>query len=113
MTPWDMWVALKYQVPFFLFTSPPCKGLSGLLPEKSAKTAKYQALNQLTVRGIWLVLQACTLYGDGLPAVIQLENVPRIRTRGKSLLQQIEKMLKNTDLQSICVGITISEKLEG
>ncbi|TYA10969.1 DNA cytosine methyltransferase [Paenibacillus faecis] len=94
LTPWDMWVALGYQVPFFLFTSPPCKGLSGLLPEKSAKTAKYQALNQLTVRGIWLVLQACIQYGDGLPAIIQLENVPRIRTRGKSLLQQIEKMLK-------------------
>lgn len=94
LTPWDMWVALGYQVPFFLFTSPPCKGLSGLLPEKSAKTAKYQALNQLTVRGIWLVLQACIQYGDGLPAIIQLENVPRIRTRGKGLLQQIEKMLK-------------------
>ncbi len=94
ITPWDMWVALGYQVPFFLFTSPPCKGLSGLLPEKSAKTAKYQALNQLTVRGIWLVLQACIQYGDGLPAIIQLENVPRIRTRGKSLLKLIEKMLK-------------------
>ncbi|MBA9086530.1 site-specific DNA-cytosine methylase [Fontibacillus solani] len=95
MTPWDMWVAMGKQVPFFLFTSPPCKGLSGLLPEKSAKTDKYQALNQLTVRGIWLVLEACRLYGDGLlPAIIQLENVPRIRTRGKVLLQQIERMLK-------------------
>lgn len=94
VTPWDMWVAMGQQVPFFLFTSPPCKGLSGLLPEKSAKTDKYQALNQLTVRGIWLVLEACRLYGDRLPAIIQLENVPRIRTRGKSLLQQIERMLK-------------------
>ncbi|WP_199925745.1 DNA cytosine methyltransferase [Paenibacillus bouchesdurhonensis] len=94
VTPWDMWVAMGQQVPFFLFTSPPCKGLSGLLPEKSAKTDKYQALNQLTVRGIWLVLEACRLYGDRLPAIIQLENVPRIRTRGKALLLQIEKMLK-------------------
>ncbi|MNW38785.1 C-5 cytosine-specific DNA methylase [compost metagenome] len=93
VTPWDIWVAMGEQVPFFLFTSPPCKGLSGLLPEKSAKTAKYQALNQLTIRGIWLVLEACRLYGDCMPAVLQLENVPRIRTRGKSLLQQIKKLL--------------------
>jgi len=94
MTPWDMWVAMREQVPYFLFTSPPCKGLSGLLPEKSAKSEKYQALNQLTVRGIELVLMACLMYGGGLPAFIQLENVPRIQTRGKSLLEQIKKMLK-------------------
>lgn len=94
ITPWDMWVAFDYQIPFFLFTSPPCKGLSGLLPEKSAKTQKYQALNQLTVRGLELALQACIEYGGGVPAVIQLENVPRIKSRGKSLLKQIEKTLK-------------------
>lgn len=94
VTAWDMWVAFDYQVPFFLFTSPPCKGLSGLLPEKSAKTQKYQALNQLTVRGLELALQACIEYGGGVPAVIQLENVPRIKSRGKSLLKQIEKTLK-------------------
>jgi len=94
VTPWDMWVAMRYQVPYFLFTSPPCKGLSGLLPEKSAQSEKYQALNQLTVRGIDLVLRACLEYGGSLPAFIQLENVPRIQTRGKSLLQQIKRMLK-------------------
>ena len=82
------------QVPYFLFTSPPCKGLSGLLPEKSAKSEKYQALNQLTIRGIELVLLACLMYGGGLPAFIQLENVPRIQTRGKSLLAQIKKLLR-------------------
>lgn len=94
VTPWDMWMAFGEEVPFFLFTSPPCKGLSGLLPEKSAKTDKYQALNELTVRGIELALQACLQYGDGLPAIIQLENVPRIQTRGKKLLNQIVALLK-------------------
>src|SRR5690606_4578946 len=67
-TPWDMWQAFREQIPYFLFTSPPCKGLSGLLPEKSAKSQKYQALNQLTVRGIDLSLRACLEYGGGLPA---------------------------------------------
>lgn len=37
VTPWDMWVAMGQQVPFFLFTSPPCKGLSALLPSQSAE----------------------------------------------------------------------------
>jgi len=93
-TPWDIWVAMGCQVPYFLFTSPPCKGLSGLLPEKSAQSEKYQALNQLTIRGIDLVLRACLEYGGSLPAFIQLENVPRIQTRGASLLAQIKKLLK-------------------
>lgn len=94
VTPWDMWQAFGEEVPFFLFTSPPCKGLSGLLPEKSAKSVKYQALNELTLRGLELSLLACMIYGDGLPAIIQLENVPRIQTRGKKLLYQIETLLK-------------------
>ncbi|WP_019420162.1 DNA cytosine methyltransferase [Paenibacillus sp. OSY-SE] len=95
VTPWDVWVAFGKQVPFFLFTSPPCKGLSGLLPEKSAKTEKYQALNELTVRGIELTLRACLEYGDGVPAIIQLENVPRIQSRGKKLLNQIKRLLQS------------------
>lgn len=37
-------------IPDVVFTSPPCKGFSGLLPEKSAKTKKYQALNRLTLK---------------------------------------------------------------
>lgn len=92
-TPWDMWVAFGYQIPYFLFTSPPCKGLSALLPKESAESKKYQALNQLTLRGIDLALRACQEYGGGQPAFIQLENVPRIQTRGKILLKKIEKLL--------------------
>lgn len=94
MTPWDMWQAFGQQVPFFLFTSPPCKGLSGLLPQGKANSSKYQALNYLTVSGLELALSACEEYGGTVPAIIQLENVPRITSRGKQLLRQIEKLLK-------------------
>lgn len=78
-------------IPDVLFSSPPCKGFSGLLPEKSAKTQKYQALNKLTVRSIRLTLEA---YQDDLPALILLENVPRITTRGKQLLTEIIQQLE-------------------
>lgn len=93
VTPWDIWQAFKQQVPFFLFLSPPCKGLSGLLPQGKADSDKYQALNYLTVHGLEITLQACLEYGGRLPAVIQLENVPRITSRGKPLLRQIKKLL--------------------
>ncbi|MFC6546370.1 DNA cytosine methyltransferase [Cohnella cellulosilytica] len=94
MTAWDIWLAFKQQVPFFLFSSPPCKGLSGLLPKEKSESEQYQALNFLTVSGLELALQACDEYGDAIPAIIQLENVPRITSRGKPLLKQIKKLLK-------------------
>ncbi|MEF3304201.1 DNA cytosine methyltransferase [Paenibacillus sp. GYB003] len=94
--PWDLWVAFGYQIPFFLFTSPPCKGLSALLPKEASESAQYQALNQLTEHGIDLALRACLEYGGGVPAIIGLENVPRIQTRGRQLLKRIDDRLKNT-----------------
>ncbi|WP_308722472.1 DNA cytosine methyltransferase [Paenibacillus polysaccharolyticus] len=93
VTAWDIWQAFKEQVPFFLFLSPPCKGLSGLLPAGKAASDKYQALNYLTVHGLELTLRACLEYGGSVPAVIQLENVPRITSRGKHLLTKIKKLL--------------------
>lgn len=94
VTPWDIWEAFGRQVPNTVFLSPPCKGLSGLLPEKSAKSMKYQALNELTVRGIELTLQACHIYGGHVPEIIHFENVPRITSRGKHLLSKIKALLK-------------------
>ncbi|ACV63261.1 hypothetical protein Dtox_2452 [Desulfofarcimen acetoxidans DSM 771] len=43
--------------PSVIFMSPPCKGFSGLLPEKTSKTEKYQALNRLTIRGLELIFE--------------------------------------------------------
>lgn len=74
-----------------VFTSPPCKGLSGLLPAASAASAKYQTLNELTVRGIKLVLEA---FPESPPKVLLLENVPRIKNRGRHLLAEITALLK-------------------
>lgn len=77
--------------PHIVFLSSPCKGFSGLLPEASSKTPKYQALNRLTVRGIWLMLEA---WSDDPPEFILFENVPRIAKRGRHLLDQIGKLLR-------------------
>jgi Site-specific DNA methylase len=87
----DIRKACNEECPDVVFTSPPCKGFSGLLPEKSAKSEKYQALNKLTIRGIKLI---CEAFKDNLPSLILLENVPRITTRGKALLDEIKKVLK-------------------
>lgn len=90
-TPADLRAATGGECPDVVFLSPPCKGFSGLLPKKAAASEKYQALNRLTVRGLWYTLEA---YADDLPGVILLENVPRITTRGKDLLRQVCGMLK-------------------
>lgn len=68
------------------FASMPCKGFSGLLSATQSKTDKYQALNGLTLRGIWLLLEA---YKDDPIPIVLFENVPRIQTRGRWLLDQI------------------------
>lgn len=69
-----------------------CKGFSGLLAETTSKTRKYQALNELTLRGVWLTMEA---FRERLPELVIFENVPRIATRGRSLLDQIVAMLRH------------------
>ena len=86
----DIRAAAGYEYPDAVFQSPPCKGLSALLPSEKAASEKYQALNRLVVRGMKLTLEA---FADDLPAVIMLENVPRITSRGKQLLRQIKSLL--------------------
>ncbi|BCQ63163.1 hypothetical protein PBOI14_49130 [Pseudomonas sp. Boi14] len=51
----DIRRAAGYQRPDAIFISSPCKGASGLLSEKMSLTPKYQALNELTLRCIWLM----------------------------------------------------------
>jgi len=89
--PADVHRAFNYERPNTLFLSAPCKGFSGLLAETMSKTAKYQALNGLTLRGMWLVLEA---YKDDPIEIILFENVPRIAKRGRHLLDQIVALLK-------------------
>ncbi|MHB1479394.1 MAG: DNA cytosine methyltransferase [Acidithiobacillus ferrooxidans] len=87
----DIRKAANNERPHIVFTSPPCKAFSGLLSEGKSKTEKYQALNRLTVRGIWLTLEA---WKDDLPEFVILENVPRIQNRGRHLLDQIGGLLR-------------------
>ncbi len=77
--------------PHIVFLSAPCKGFSGLLSEGKSKTDKYQALNRLTLRGVWLMLEA---WRNDPPELVIFENVPRIVTRGRHLLDQIVDLLR-------------------
>ena len=91
-TPDDIRSAFGNEAPDVVALSAPCKGFSGLLAQKKSETEKYQALNQLAMRGLWLTLEA---YKDNLPAIWTFENVPRIQSRGRHLLDQIVSMLKH------------------
>ena len=72
--------------------SAPCKGFSGLLSETRSRTDKYQALNALTLRGVWLALEA---WKNDPVSLIVFENVPRIANRGRTLLDRIVALLRS------------------
>lgn len=91
-TPQDIQRAAGGERPHIVFLSAPCKGFSGLLPEAMSRTDKYQALNRLTLRGVWLMLEA---WADDPPELVLFENVPRLATRGRVLLDQITAMLRS------------------
>lgn len=83
--------ALSPFAPDVGFWSPPCKGLSSLLNAMAAGSARYQALNELVIRALELALEA---WADNLPALFLLENVPRIQTRGRALLDAVKLRLE-------------------
>lgn len=87
----DIHAAAGYEHPHIIFLSAPCKGFSGLLAESKSRSEKYQALNRLTLRGIWLALEA---FQDDPPELILFENVPRIANRGRHLLDEIIALLR-------------------
>lgn len=88
----DMRRAAHYERPHIIFASFPCKGFSGLLSETKSLSTKYQALNRLTFRGLWLALET---WADDPPELIIFENVPRIATRGRHFLEQIVALLRS------------------
>lgn len=91
-TPEDVRRAAQGKRPDAVFISSPCKGASGLLSEKMSLTPKYQALNELTLRCIWLMGEA---WADDPVPLIVFENVPRLATRGRHLLDQINSLLSS------------------
>lgn len=91
-TPEDIRRAAGGQRPDAVFISSPCKGASGLLSEKMSLTPKYQALNELTLRCIWLFGEA---WADDPVPLLVFENVPRLASRGRHLLDQINSLLSS------------------
>lgn len=91
-TPQDIQRAAGHERPVAVVISAPCKGFSGLLSQEKSKTAKYQALNRLTLRGIWLMLEA---WSDDPPELVLFENVPGLSSRGRGLLDQITSLLRS------------------
>lgn len=89
-SPEDIRRAAGNEDPDVVFISSPCKGASGLLSEKLSQTPKYQALNELTLRCIWLM---CEAWKHSPVSLIVFENVPRLATRGRHLLDQINQLL--------------------
>ncbi|WP_198388587.1 DNA cytosine methyltransferase, partial [Burkholderia ubonensis] len=91
-TPADVRVAAGNEHPHCVFISSPCKGASGLLPETLSRMPKYQALNELTLRCVWLM---CEAWKDDPVELIVFENVPRLATRARHLLDQIGQILRH------------------
>lgn len=81
---------LSPECPDVVFLSPPCKGASGLLSAKKAKTAKYRAMNRLALR--WLELMLATW--EQRPKLVLLENVPRLKQRAAGMLRRVRRLLK-------------------
>lgn len=92
ISPADVRAASHGIFPDIVFTSSPCKGFSGLLSTVKSVTMKYVALNELTLRTVWLTLEA---FGDDPPGLFVFENVPRIASRGRQLLDQIVALLRH------------------
>lgn len=107
--PEDILRAAGGKYPDLVELSAPCKGLSGLLSSEKSKSKKYQALNRLTVRGVFLTLEA---FQKDLPSVIFFENVPRIQTRGADLISTMRSMLESYGYAVHC-GVHNAGKLYG
>lgn len=90
-TPANIQSAAGGERPHIVFLSAPCKGFSGLLSQNLSTTPRYQALNGLTLRGIWLTMEA---WADDPPELLIFENVPRIANRGRQLLDRIIALLE-------------------
>ncbi len=96
MTPDDVRAAAGGECPDVFAWSPPCKGNSGLLNRKSAKSERYQALNRLVLRCLILAMEA---FRGAPPALVVMENVPRIVQRSRDLLDAVDGILRSYGYQ--------------
>jgi site-specific DNA-cytosine methylase len=90
LTAAELRAAFGEKAPDLVFSSPPCTGFSGLLSETKSKTAHYQGLNRLVLAWVELMFAA---WPEG-PRLFLIENVPRIQTRGKKLLDEVKRAVR-------------------
>jgi len=89
LSPGQLRAAFGDRRPDAVFSSPPCKGFSGLLSNAAAASQKYQDLNRLVLQSLFLVCEAWSKP----PPLLVIENVPRIQSRGAGLLRQVRQLL--------------------
>lgn len=75
--------------PDAVMSSPPCKGFSRLLSSKKAKEPKYVEMNQLLLKGLFLL---CSTW-DEPPPLMFFENVPGILDRGREMVEDALQLL--------------------
>lgn len=92
LTPSELRLFAGDRRPDAVFTSSPCKGLSRLLGREAAALEKYQHLNSLVFKSIFL---ACETWPEDPPPMFILENVPGIATRGAAFLEQVRGLLRS------------------
>jgi site-specific DNA-cytosine methylase len=88
LEPADLIRFLGETAPDVVMLSPPCKGFSGLLSAKRAKEPKYQDMNALMERALFLITETW----DPPPKLVFVENVPRIMSRGKDTIRRCVAM---------------------
>lgn len=72
------------RAPDVIMMSPPCKGFSGLLSAKRALEEKYQRMNALMERALFLIASTWPTP----PSLVFVENVPRIASRGRDTVRR-------------------------
>ncbi len=87
LTPAELRRYVGDRTPDFVMASPPCKGFSALLGATRAAEPKYQLMNTLLIDMLFLMLSTW----ERPPGLIFIENVPRIASRGKHVLDQMRQ----------------------
>lgn len=94
MSPDELRAACGGRRPDVVFLSPPCKSFSSCTPLATALSPKYQEMSSLSLRGVWLALEA---WSASPPPLIILENVPRIldpKRGGDRWIEQVRGLLQ-------------------
>ncbi len=90
MTTADMRAIVGDEPPDIVFSSPPCKSSSKLLPAKRAAEPKYQAMSELAL----VITRLLLTTWDRPPPLLIFENVPSITSRAKARLAKVRKLLR-------------------